>query len=588
MEKAENRKQFYADKANVKWLGRALYEDKRLWCAYSGTGAEFIATGTDVLVTVYGDSATEVVDNDNNLARIGIYINGKRIVDELIRTAEKTYMLWHSDTPEAITVRIIKLSETAMSTFSIGEIEVCGGCDSNSLRPTEEKEMLVEFIGDSITCGYGVDDEDENHSFRTGTEDVTRAYAYKTAEWLDADYSMVSISGYGMISGYSGDGETKLTNQLISTYYDTIGFSYANHMGKTPQDTKWLFNRREPNVIVLNIGTNDASYCGTYEDRREEYRNEYIRFLKTIRQHNPHARIFCILGIMGDLLFPYVQDAVEEYMQITGDHNIQAEHFAEQIPEDGLVADYHPTERTHQKAASHLTQLISDYREQFRKRKNPLHEKADPKKKIIALTFDDGPNTVTTPHVFHLLKKYNIKASFFLIGKHIDDITATIVRQVYDYGCDIQNHSFTHPVMTELTPEQIREEISLTTEAIIRITGQKPDFFRPPFIAVKPKMFDDIPLTFICGKGAEDWVDTVDARKRAETVLNQSEDGDVILLHDMEGNEQTVEALDIIIPSLLEQGYQFVTISELFELRKIALTPKEKKMFSNVQSPVLF
>lgn len=78
----------------------------------------------------------------------------------------------------------------------------------------------MEFIGDSITCGYGVDDEVAEHQFKTATEDVTRAYAYKTARMLNADYSMFSASGYGIITGYT-EGDVKLEDQRLPQFYES-------------------------------------------------------------------------------------------------------------------------------------------------------------------------------------------------------------------------------------------------------------------------------------------------------------------------------------------------------------------------------
>ena len=78
-------------------------------------------------------------------------------------------------------------------------------------------------------------------------------------------------------------------------------------------------------------------------------------------------------------------------------------------------------------------------------------------------------------------------------------------------------------------------------------------------------MFDAIPLIFICGEGCEDWVPEVGAEARAKTVLENARDGQVVLLHDSEGNDATVEALDTIIPELKARGFELVTISELFD-----------------------
>ena len=199
---------------------------------------------------------------------------------------------------------------------------------------------------------------------------------------------------------------------------------------------------------------------------------------------------------------------------------------------------------------------------------------------IIALTFDDGPNTVITPQVLDILEKEGIVASFFLIAKNITPESAEVARRAKAMGCDIENHTVTHPFLNQLSVEEIMKEVDGCTEKIIEITGEVPKFFRPPFIAVNKEMYDNIAMTFICGAGCEDWVPDVTAEERAARVLANAEDGQIVLLHDMEWNRNTVEALKTIIPELKKRGYEFVTVTELFERKQV--TPKRGWLYSNV------
>ena len=200
--------------------------------------------------------------------------------------------------------------------------------------------------------------------------------------------------------------------------------------------------------------------------------------------------------------------------------------------------------------------------------------------KYIALTFDDGPNATTTNDVIDKLEKYGIVASFFLIGNNINDESAKAVKRAYDLGCEIDNHSRTHSNMTELSAEEIKAEFEYTDEKAFEITGEHTKFFRPPYISVHQIMFDNIDVPFIAGIGANDWEDRVTAEMRARMILKQAKDGDIILLHDAEGNSMTVEALDTIIPELQKQGYKFVTVTELFKVKGIQ--PDMEKVYTNV------
>lgn len=338
--------------SNVKPLGRTMPLADSLWLAFSGSGAEFVFTGSRCEITIAGDSNAADASKANDHVRIAIYLNGERVVDDMINAAEKTYVV-SADAQENV-VRIVKLSETAMSTCGIKVIA------AEAIRPTEKKAHFVEFIGDSITCGYGVDDEVAEHHFSTTTEDVTRAYAYRTAELLGADYSMCSISGYGIISGYTATGEEKITSQTLPQFYDRLGFSYGTYQKKIVASVKWDFTGYTPDLIVVNLGTNDDSYTLSKRDRQKEYCAAYVEFLKVIREHNPDAKILCTLGVMGDRLYPWVEKAAKDYTEETGDANIACMRFAVQSPSDGYAADWHPTEATHTKAAEKLTGFIRE------------------------------------------------------------------------------------------------------------------------------------------------------------------------------------------------------------------------------------
>lgn len=198
-------------------------------------------------------------------------------------------------------------------------------------------------------------------------------------------------------------------------------------------------------------------------------------------------------------------------------------------------------------------------------------EDANAVEKLAALTFDDGPSAGTTMEVLSVLEDYHEVGTFFLIGKNINEQTEKSVKRALELGCEIENHSWSHSAMPELSAEQMREEVVRTTREIVRLTGREPIFFRPPYIAVSDEMYRQIPLTFIAGVGCEDWEDSVSAEERAGRIQKNVRDGAVILLHDMEGNHQTVEALRLIIPRLRKMGYRFVTLEQLFREKGVVL-----------------
>lgn len=389
-------KTYIPNQENVKALGRTCFVEDTLWMAFSGTGAAFTFRGSKAVVTLLGDNTAVPVEGTGDLSdedvaasnnaeavkagnaeanvqseanatthqdtasqsegedvqtRIAIYVNGRRVVDDMMDAPKKEYLVFESEQAEDCLVEIVKLSETAMSTVGIQSIAVEA---EDGIHPAPEKAHYVEIIGDSITCGYGVDDEVAEHHFSTKTEDVTKGYAWHTVKSLDLDYSLVCISGYGLVSGYVGEGEPKKPEQTMQQYYDKLGFSYGEYLGRKAAESEWEF-KHQPELIVINLGTNDDSYALDDSERQEEYRLAYIAFLKQVRSKNPKAKILCTLGIMGDRLFPILEKAVEAYKGETGDTNVCTMRFTPQLLEDGYVADYHPTVITHKKAAEKLT-----------------------------------------------------------------------------------------------------------------------------------------------------------------------------------------------------------------------------------------
>lgn len=208
----------------------------------------------------------------------------------------------------------------------------------------------------------------------------------------------------------------------------------------------------------------------------------------------------------------------------------------------------------------------------------------DPSKPTIAITFDDGPNTTTTMEILDVLEKYQVRASFFLIGTNINDESTKSVKRAYDLGCDIENHSKTHSYMDKMTADEIKDEVAYVNDKVKEITGTTPKFFRPPYIAVNNTMYDSIDMTFISGYGCNDWEDRVTAEYRAKYLEKKAADGVIFLLHDAEGNSKTVEALDKAIPILLEKGFQFATISELFELKGVEISGTDTNIYSELNA----
>jgi len=202
---------------------------------------------------------------------------------------------------------------------------------------------------------------------------------------------------------------------------------------------------------------------------------------------------------------------------------------------------------------------------------------------IIALTFDDGPNTTVTPQVLDLLEHYGVKATFFLEGRFIDSTTVPVIRRAVSLGCEIANHAFDHPAMGEYTDaDSVLAQTAPTDSLIEAVTGHRPAFFRPPYISSSPLMHRTVSHTFIAGQGCEDWLPEVTPGMRSTRVLESARDGQIILLHDGDWNQPTADALQTIIPGLLEKGFELVTVSDLFARKGVTPVPHEEIIYSQV------
>lgn len=195
--------------------------------------------------------------------------------------------------------------------------------------------------------------------------------------------------------------------------------------------------------------------------------------------------------------------------------------------------------------------------------------------KLVAFTFDDGPQNAKTTLVLDKLKAHGIPASFFVIGQLVNDGTRPVLQRMVAEGHEIHNHSWAWDSMSSMTPEQISSSVDRTSRAIEEFAGVSPVFFRAPNLATSQTMRQTINMPFANGITARDWAgENTTAQERADLILRQVRPGAIILLHDVQPDPHpTPEALDIIIPALKEQGYQFVTLTELFRLKGVSPEP---------------
>lgn len=196
-----------------------------------------------------------------------------------------------------------------------------------------------------------------------------------------------------------------------------------------------------------------------------------------------------------------------------------------------------------------------------------INRKIDKSKKMIALTFDDGPN-YNTSKIIDVLNKYDIKATFFVLGSRAIN-NKDILKKMADSGMEIGNHTYNHLLLTKYDENKIRSEIEDTSEVIYSATKKRPKLLRPSYGSVNNKIKKVANMPIII------WdIDTLDwkyhnSKRITSRVVNKVRDGDIILMHDI--YSASLNALSNIIPILHDNGYEFVTIDELFYYKGISL-----------------
>lgn len=185
----------------------------------------------------------------------------------------------------------------------------------------------------------------------------------------------------------------------------------------------------------------------------------------------------------------------------------------------------------------------------------------------IAMTYDDGPHPQNTPRLLDMLRDRNIKATFYVIGRSVNNYPH-IVRRIVAEGHEIGNHTWTHRKLTALSDASVRKELNSTRDAIVAASGVKPRTMRPPYGALRQNqrawIYKEYGYpTILWNVDPEDWkrpgLSVVTSR-----IVNGTRNGSIVLAHDL--HKPTVDAMPATLDGLLRKGFKFVTVSQLLAL----------------------
>jgi len=195
--------------------------------------------------------------------------------------------------------------------------------------------------------------------------------------------------------------------------------------------------------------------------------------------------------------------------------------------------------------------------------------------KLMALTFDDGPDLQETSDILDLLQQYDIKATFFVVGKRVAQYPQ-ITKRIVTEGHEIANHTYRHTFFRlPASAREVKDEIERTEQEIVKATGKHSVLFRPPggtYDETVVQAAHDMglfPVLWSWHQDTKDWA-RPGTRKIINHVLRNARNGDIVLFHDhVEGKSQTIEALKEILPVLKERGFHLITVSELMEAAQL-------------------
>jgi lysophospholipase L1-like esterase len=246
--------------------------------------------------------------------------------------------------------RFVKRTEGGMGETRFYGVELS---KKGRLLPwTKEASRHIEFIGNSITCGYGVESASRNDNFDPRTENVGKSYATLVAKAFGADYHVVAHSGLGVVRNY-GDPEK------VSTNFATMPQRFSRTLD-LDDSLSWNYSLWQANAVVINLGTNDFST--TPHPDKVIFQREYEKLIQQVRLAYGTIPVFCIVGPMIDEpCYSYVKEVVHSFGILYGDYNV----FFIGIPsallnsKEDLGADSHPSDEGQQKMASHIIPVIA-------------------------------------------------------------------------------------------------------------------------------------------------------------------------------------------------------------------------------------
>ena len=261
----------------------------------------------------------------------------------------KDYALYNNQDENWHTIELFKRTESLVGECAFWGFLVEADAEIETVK---ESKIVIEFIGDSITCGYGIEAKHASDDFEDHTENAGLSFASVTAQLLHADYTMVAYSGKGLYRNWAGDANEGTT--LSEMYFRTLA---------DKPDSPWDFSTQIPSIVIINLGSNDFSPPHFADENM--FKAAYRSLLNTIRKnYGTSCYIFCVTGPVlikdhGDNHDSYVKSIVEEYNTL-GDSRMFSYFLSRQTSKSGYGAQWHPSITQSKKNGTELANFIAE------------------------------------------------------------------------------------------------------------------------------------------------------------------------------------------------------------------------------------
>lgn len=321
------------DDPALKYTGRSLTVPGEVWLDWSASGLELTVTGGSVEAQMYAVDLGE-----GQRVYMAVYVDGMRTKTFHLTNGLAWYTL-AENLPEgkASTVRLVRLTEASMGKASMFDLKVTGKLGA---RPAD-KPHRIEWIGDSLTCGYGVLEEN-GQPFRACTEDVTKTFAWLCGEALNAEMTVVACSGYGIGTNCAGKQEGLLPR--VHPFYNSVSRDMT---------VRWDYSLYQPELVVINLGTNDFNGCGGSDAGAARVKAGTAAFLASLRAAYPKATLCWVYGLCTDGYGDTIRRAVETFAATDG-NAAYIPVSLQDVSQNGIGADGHPNVASHSDCAEEL------------------------------------------------------------------------------------------------------------------------------------------------------------------------------------------------------------------------------------------